>query len=307
MIKLRPLPEGGTIGIMAPSSPIEPKRLEYGVAYFEKRGYRVIVKPSCHARDNYLAGSAEDRASELMQLVTDPQVDLIFFARGGFGSSAMLPLLDFEAIASAKKLMIGYSDITALEWGIYAQTGIPSLSTGMPATDFYMDPVHPDFEKSFWDFMQTGKIDYDLPVYSNRSTGEIRGIAMPGTLSVAAKLSGSPYFPDLEGSVPILEDVGEPRHKTEGYLWQARLSGWFDAANAVIFGSFSPPEEETFDDVPSMEKVLDRVLKDTGLPVVRDVPYGHIDHKIPFPLGVELSLSFGDTVKITSTQSIFDS
>ena len=307
MIKLRPLPEGGTIGIMAPSSPIEPKRLEYGVAYFEKRGYRVIVKPSCHARDNYLAGSAEDRASELMQLVTDPQVDLIFFARGGFGSSAMLPLLDFEAIASAKKLMIGYSDITALEWGIYARTGIPSLSTGMPATDFYMDPVHPDFEKSFWDFMQTGKIDYDLPVYSNRSTGEIRGIAMPGTLSVAAKLSGSPYFPDLQGSIPILEDVGEPRHKTEGYLWQARLSGWFDAANAVIFGSFSPPEEETFDDVPSMEKVLDRVLKDTGLPVVRDVPYGHIDHKIPFPLGVELSLSFGDTVKITSTQSIFDS
>jgi len=307
MIKLRPLPEGGTIGIMAPSSPIEPKRLEYGVAYFEKRGYRVIVKPSCHARDNYLAGSAEDRASELMQLVTDPQVDLIFFARGGFGSSAMLPLLDFEAIASAKKLMIGYSDITALEWGIYAQTGIPSLSTGMPATDFYMDPVHPDFEKSFWDFMQTGKIDYDLPVYSNRSTGEIRGIAMPGTLSVAAKLSGSPYFPDLQGSIPILEDVGEPRHKTEGYLWQARLSGWFEAANAVILGSFSPPEEETFDDVPSMEKVLDRVLKDTGLPVVRDVPYGHIDHKIPFPLGVELSLSFGNTVKITSTQSIFDS
>ncbi len=306
MIKLRPLPEGGTIGIMAPSSPIEPKRLENGVAYFEKRGYRVIVKPSCHARDNYLAGSAEDRASELMQLVTDPDVDLIFFARGGFGSSAMLPLLDFEAIKSARKLMIGYSDITALEWGIYARTGIPSLSTGMPATDFYMDPIHPDFEKTFWSFMQTGKIDYDLPVPANRAAGEVRGIALPGTLSVAAKLSGSPYFPDLDNPIPILEDVGEPRHKTEGYLWQAKLAGWFQAANAVIFGSFSPPEEETFDDVPSMEKVLDRLLKDTDLPVVRDVPYGHIDHKVPFPLGVELTLSFGNTVKITSTQSIFD-
>ncbi len=306
MIKLRPLPENGTIGIMAPSSPIEPQRLENGIAYFKKRGYRVIVKPSCHARDNYLAGSAMDRASELMDLVNDSSVDVIFFARGGFGSSAMLPLLDFDAITSARKLMIGYSDITALEWGIYAQTGLPSLSTGMPATDFYMHPVHPDFEKSFWDFMQTGKVNYNLKVPANRKSGEVRGIALPGTLSVAAKLAASPFFPDLNNAIPILEDVDEPRHKTEGYLWQAKLAGWFEASNAVIFGSFSPPEQETFGDVPSMEKILDRLLKDTDLPVVRDVPYGHIDHKIPFPLGVELFISFGNTVKITSTDSIFD-
>jgi muramoyltetrapeptide carboxypeptidase len=306
MIKLRPLPASGTIGIVAPSSPIEPNRLEKGVAYFENRGYRVIVKPSCHARDNYLAGSAEQRAAELMELVNDPEVDLIFFARGGFGSSAMLPLLDFESIKAARKLMIGYSDITALEWGIYARTGLPSLSTGMPATDFYQDTVHPVFEKTFWDFMQTGRINYDLPVSANRKQGEARGVAMPGTLSVAAKLAGSPYFPDLRGTIPILEDVGEPIHKTEGYLWQAKLAGWYQAANAVIFGSFSPPEEETFDDVPTMKKVMDRLLKGTDLPVVKDVPYGHIDHKIPFPLGVEISISFGETVKITSTESIFD-
>lgn len=305
MIKLRPLPDNGIIGIMAPSSPIEPVRLEKGVAYFEERGYRVVVKPSCHARDNYLAGSAGDRASELMQLVNDPDVDLIFFARGGFGSSAMLPLLDFNAIKSARKLMIGYSDITALEWGIYAQTGIPSLSTGMPATDFYTDPVHPDFEKAFWDFMRTGKVDYNLKIPASLSSGEVRGLAMPGTLSVAAKLAGSPYFPDLTNTIPILEDVGEPRHKTEGYLWQAKLAGWFEAASAVMFGSFSPPDEETFDDVPSMDKVLNRLLRDTKLPVVRDVPYGHIDHKLPFPLGVELSVSFGKTVRITSTDTIF--
>ncbi len=306
MLKLRPLPANGTIGMMAPSSPIEPERLKKGIAYFKKRGYRVIVKPSCHARDNYLAGSAENRASELMDLVNDSSVDIIFFARGGFGSSAMLPLLDYNAIKSARKLMIGYSDITALEWGIYAKTGLPSLSAGMPATDFYMHPIHPGFEKSFWDFMQTGKINYDMNVSANRAGGEVHGITLPGTLSVGAKLAGSPYFPEMRASIPILEDVGEPRHKTEGYLWQAKLAGWFEEANAVIFGSFSPAEEETFDDVPSMEKILVRLLKDTELPVITGVPYGHIDHKIPFPLGVEVSIAFGNTVKITSKDSIFD-
>ncbi len=306
MVKLRPLPANGTIGVMAPSSPIDPQRLKNGVAYFEKRGYRAIVKPSCHARDNYLAGNAEKRASELMDLVNDSSVDIIFFARGGFGSSAMLPLLDYNDIKSARKLMIGYSDITALEWGIYAKTGLPSLSAGMPATDFYVNTVHPDFENSFWNFMHTGKIDYNLNVPTNRSSGEVQGIALPGTLSVGAKLAGSPYFPEMSASIPILEDVGEPRHKTEGYLWQAKLAGWFEEANAVIFGSFSPPEKEIFDDIPSMEKVLDRLLKDTELPVITDVPYGHIDHKIPFPLGVEVSISFGNTVKITSKDSIFE-
>ena len=306
MIKLRPLPANGTIGIMAPSSPIDTKRLENGVAYFEKRGYRVKIKPSCMARENYLAGSAEDRAIDLMDLVNDPSVDIIFFGRGGFGSSAMLPLLDYECIRSARKLMIGYSDITSLQWAIFAKTGIPSLSAGMPATDFYMDPVNPEFEKTFWSFMKTGKVNYSLQVPSNLSSGEVRGISLPGTLSVAAKLAGSPYFPDLSHTIPILEDVGEPRHKIEGYLWQAKLSGWFEKCSAVIFGAFSPPEQETFDDVPSMENIFSRLLKNCDVPVVRDVPYGHIDNKIPFPLGVELSLSFGKSVNIISTNSIFE-
>lgn len=256
--------------------------------------------------DNYLAGSAEDRATELMDLVRDPSVDAIFFARGGFGSSAMLPHLDFDAIADAGKIMVGYSDITALQWAIYAKTGLPSLSTGMPATDFSSDPVNPVFEQTFWKFFETGKIDYNLDVPSNRKSGTVKGISLPGTLSVACKLAGSQYFPNLRNSIPVLEDVGEPRHKIEGYLWQAKLADWFTLANAIIFGSFTPPEEETFDDIPSMNKILNRLLKDSDLPVVKEVPYGHDDHKIPFPLGVEISIAFGDITHISSTETIFD-
>lgn len=304
--KLRPLPENGTIGIMAPSSPVNPQKMKRGVVYLENRGYHVITKPSCEARDNYLAGSAEDRARELMELVRDPSVDAIFFARGGFGSCAMLPHLDFDDIAEAGKIMVGYSDITALQWAIFAKTGMPSLSTGMPATDFSSDPVHPVFEQTFWNFFKTGKIDYNLDVPSNRNTGTVKGIALPGTLSVACKLAGSHFFPNLQNSIPVLEDVGEPRHKIEGYLWQAKLAGWFTFAKALIIGSFTPPEEETFDDIPSINKILDRLLMDTDLPVVKEVPYGHDDYKIPFPLGVEISVSFGDKTHIRSTETIFN-
>lgn len=306
MISLRRLPPKGTIGIMAPSSPVEEESLQKGVLYLEKQGYSVHTTPGCYACDNYLAGSAESRASELMSLITDPVIDAVFFARGGFGSAAMLPLLDFDKIKSARKLMVGYSDITALQWGIYARTGIPSLSTGMPATDFNAEPVPEDFEKSFWTFIETGKIDYTLKVPSNRHNGTVHGIALPGTLSVATKLAGSLYFPDLVKTIPILEDVGESRHKIEGYLWQARLAGWFEKAHAVIFGDFAKPDKETFPDNPSLEKIFDRVFKGLDLPIVTGVPYGHIDQKIPFPLGVEISLSFGQSVRISSTDTIFN-
>lgn len=303
---LHPLPDNGTIGVMAPSSPVEEDKLENGIRYLENLGYKVRVTDSCYSRDNYLAGSASRRASELMDLIQDKTVNAIFFARGGFGSAAMLPLLDYDAIRNARKLMVGYSDITALQWGIYAKTGLPSLSTGMPATDFDSVPVNPVFEHSFWKFIKTGKIDYSLQVKSTRKEGTISGISLPGTLSVATKLAGSAYFPDLKQSILILEDVGESRHKVEGYLWQAKMAGWFDRASAVIFGDFSEPEHETFPDNPSLDKVFDRIFEGLNIPVIRHVPYGHIDDKIPFPLGVELSLSFGSDVKIYSQESLFD-
>lgn len=307
MTYLRPLPSRGTIGIMAPSSPVEKERLHKGASYFEKLGYQVHITSSCYARDNYLAGSAEMRASELMELINNPSIDTIFFARGGFGSAAMLPLLDFPAIKKAAKLMIGYSDITSLQWGIYTKTGLPSLSTGMPATDFDGDTVHPQFEEKFWQFMETGKIDYTLNVPANKQNGQVKGTLLPGTLSVVTKLAGSPYIPDFINTIPLFEDVGESRHKIEGYLQQAKLAGWFNQSSAVLLGSFSEPEQETFPDNPSLEKVFKRIFDDPSLPLAMDLPYGHIDHKIPFPLGVEISLSFGKSVTLTSTQSIFSS
>lgn len=349
---LRPLPDKGTIGIMAPSSPINENKLEQGVRYLEKLGYRVTVSPGCYKQQHYLAGSPQSRAAYLMDLVHSTTVDAIFFARGGFGSAAMLPLLDFPAIKSSRKLMVGFSDITALQWGIYAQCGLPALSAGMPATDFCRIPVNPTFEKSFWDFIETGRISYNFewvpdspsdglqqqvsaenqpgkpekhnfeknfspfqlrPLYpsgklDNRKTWnqDITGVALPGTLSVATKLAGTPYEPSFNRVIPILEDVAESRHKIEAYFLQARMAGWFDQAAALLLGDFARPEKETFPENPSLEQLVSRVFGQICLPVLAGLPYGHIDAKIPFPVGQEISLSLGQSITITSTDSLFD-
>ncbi|MDG5766085.1 LD-carboxypeptidase [Balneolales bacterium ANBcel1] len=348
-MKLRPLPDNGVIGIIAPSSPVDESRLERGVTYFEQLGYRTHVTASCYKREHYLAGDAQTRAAELMELIRNPSIDAVFFARGGFGSAAMLPLLDYDTIRASRKLLAGFSDITALQWGIYAQCGYPTVSAGMPATDFGKLSIDPFFEEQFWKFMKTGRVScrvetavlqgyadgpgesadpaytagkgaqnpsqiieagekerYDASHTNSPHIRKITGTLLPGTLSVASNLAGTPWFPSVKGSILLLEDVGESRHKIEGNLLQAKLGGWFDQCRAVLFGDFAPAEKETFPENPSIDQILKRTVGETGVPYASGMPYGHIDRKIPFPVGQEISLSLGRSVEISSTDSLFD-
>ena len=117
--KVRNLKSGGCLGIVATGSPVEPERMKRSVAELERRGYRVKM-PLDPSRDyarydhGFANGSPRERAEAVMTLVTDPEVDVVLTARGGYGALDTLPLLDFEVIRSAGKVIIGMSDATAL-------------------------------------------------------------------------------------------------------------------------------------------------------------------------------------------------
>jgi muramoyltetrapeptide carboxypeptidase len=305
-VPLKPIPEGGTFGITAPATTPDPERLERGISYLQSCGYHVKVGDSCHKQEFYVAGSDEARAFELMDMVDDPQVDAILCARGGYGSMRLLKLLDFELFAEQRKPLIGFSDITALQWALYAQTGLPSLSAGMVATDMARDPINADWEEAYWTFLKTGKVSYDL-THQQEDEQEIEGMGLAGTSSVALKLLGSSYFPDTKDHILILEDVNEQTHKIEAYLLQFALAGLFDRASAVITGTIIKDENEEYPSVPDLDTVLDRAFQGTRTPTLRNLPYGHIDEKIPLPIGAPLSLSLGPQSTLKSTESIFES
>ena len=111
----RPLPEGGTIGVAAPASGFENRsEVLRGIEWWEAHGYRVKLGEHLFARDDYLAGDERDRATDLMALFADPEVDVVQALQGGYGSAQTIPHLDFEVIAQNPKPFVGYSDITAL-------------------------------------------------------------------------------------------------------------------------------------------------------------------------------------------------
>ncbi len=301
---LNRLPKNGVIAITSPSSPVVPERLEKGVRYLETMGYRVEVGQSNYQSDAYFAGSIEDRARELNELFSNPKIDAIMCGRGGFGSMYLLPHLDYAAIKQSAKLFVGFSDITALQWSIWAKTGMPTLSAGMVATDMANEPINPEFESAFWDVIHSGKCAYDLPV--SNTAHIVEGIALPGTLAVAAKMIGTEWFPDVDGTVLILEDVDEAVHKIDGYLGQFRMAGLLKRSAGVVLGTFTPVEKEPYPAVPPLDSVIDRIFDGIAPPLARHTNYGHIKPKIAVPCGLPICVSLGKNSKMYNPTSLYD-
>jgi muramoyltetrapeptide carboxypeptidase len=303
LIKPNRLPKNGTIAVTAPASCPDENQLNLGVQYLEKLGYRVEVGKSCTSKLDYLAGEDVLRANELMHFFENPKIDAIICARGGYGGMHLLTMLDFSKIAMNPKIFIGFSDITSLQWAILARCNMVTISGGMVASDMGFIDVDPAFESSFWDLLDTGLIDITLP-HEHETRYVTQGTILPGTLAVAAKQMGSPFFPDMDERILVFEDIDEPRHKIEGYLRQFALSGAFRKAKGVLFGEFT--EQKAEKDVPEFHTIFNRVLDPYNIPWAAGLNYGHIDAKISLPVGVPVSLSFGPVTTIRSTGSLFE-
>jgi muramoyltetrapeptide carboxypeptidase len=304
MIYPKRLPPNGTIAVTSPATTPDPNILNRGVIYLESLGYRVIVGDTCTLKEEYLAGPDLIRAQELVDFFADTKVDAIFCTRGGYGGMHLLPLIDYSVINKNPKLLCGFSDITALQWAMYTKCGLVTVSGAMVATDFGQDQINRDMESQFWDLIETGHTEIRLN-HSQISTQVIEGPLIAGTLAVAAKQMGSPYFPDITDHIVLFEDVDEPIHKIEGYLRQFQLAGQFDHVKALIFGIFSPIENESYDEVPTLDKIFQRVLSPASIPFATGLNYGHVKNKISLPVGTTFCLSLGPITYLRSTGSLY--
>lgn len=308
---LRPLPKNGKIAITSPASTPDSEKLKLGVHYLESRGYQVEIGSSCFAKKDYLAGDDALRADELLNFIERDDIDAIFCSRGGFGSMKLLRMLDYELIKEKRKLLVGFSDITSLLLGIYAQTGIGGISGMMPTYHFSNPNLPTTEETQFWNLVENGQIDFELkPKLDSFQPIEnqlIEGRALAGTLSLITKLLGTPFFPSLANHILFLEDIGEPMHKLEGYFEHFQLSGHLQTATALVFGEFTPSDKEEYSDIPTQKAVLQRVFRTFRRPLFTGMNYGHIPNLFSVPIGLPVSIEMNsDTTVIRSTQSLFE-
>jgi muramoyltetrapeptide carboxypeptidase len=293
----RPLKAGGTVGVFAPSGPYENRSdVLRPIEWWQSRGYDVRLTDSVWAREEYVAGPAEDRAADLHDLLTDDEVEVVFCLWGGVGAVELLPLLDYELIAEHPKAIMGFSDVTNLHAALLKEAGLCTFhgpgfgSFGtVDRTAFTLDSAVGAFSHGGTGEVPRNPDDhYIRPIAPGRVTAPIVG----GNLYTLNHLLGTPYELDLSGSIVMIEDVALKSIDFDIMFWQMRLAGRFDNIAGVVVSELhgcGKPDPDVIAD-RSIEDVLEEHLGALGVPVIYGLPLGHGTHLASIPFGVNATL-----------------
>lgn len=295
-LKPNALKKGDVIGIVSPASPpSSTEKIFKGAEYLERLGYRVKIGRNTEKIYGYLAGTDRERASDINEMFADKEVKAIIAVRGGYGTPRLLPLLNYPMIKRNPKILVGYSDLTALQLAIYRKTGLLTFSGPMAGVEMFKG-IDPFTEEHFWRCVTSTK---KLGVFSNPddrpltplSLGKASGVLLGGNLSLVAAIAGSPYLPSFKDSLLFIEEIEEETYRFDRLMSQLRLIGAFRDAKGIIIGELT--DVKTGDMTKpflSVEQVLNDHLTELHKPIVTGLVYGHVPRKLTLPIGIRATL-----------------
>jgi muramoyltetrapeptide carboxypeptidase len=280
------LRSGDRIALVAPASGFRPEELTAGVAELGRLGFEGVYQPEVFARTAFEAGPPDVRARLLHDAWRDPTIAAVLAIRGGYGSQQLLPLLEPEVMRQARKVLIGYSDITSLLcWSV--AHGVVPLHGPMVEGRLAAGPAAYDastFLRAVTQAEPLGPLSADgvevlVP-------GEARGMVIGGTLTQLTALLGTPWAVDVpRGAILLLEDVSERPYRIHRMLTQLAQSGTLARAGALVFGEFRGCDEPG--GAPAIRDVLREFTRGFPGPVLFGLPFGHTTGpSLSIPLGV---------------------
>ncbi len=289
LIKPKRLKEGAVIGLVAPASPIyDSSDFDEMIANLKDLGYTLKLGKHVRDRYGYLAGKDEDRASDLMAMFKDDEVDAILCIRGGWGCNRILPLLDYEVIQANPKPLIGFSDITSLHLAIQHKTGLVTFHGPVGKSDWNAFTLN-----SWKQVLFEGKeAQYILPVDQDDAfiinPGKAKGKLLGGNLTVLTAMIGSDYVPDFKDSILFLEDVGEDAYRVDRMLTQLKLTGILDQITGFVFGKCTNCDEGA--NSLTFKEVFDDHIAKLDIPAFYGAMISHENKNVTLPVGIEAEI-----------------
>ncbi|KLN63762.1 S66 family peptidase [Vibrio sp. VPAP30] len=319
MLYPKALSVGDKIGFFSPSSPatvLAPNRFNRAKSYLEAKGFDLVAGSLTGKLDAYRSGSIEERAEELNQLIRDPDVRCIMSTIGGSNSNALLPYIDYEALRNDPKIIVGYSDVTALLMGIYAQTGLVTFyGPALVASFGEFPPLVDETFNSFFEILSSESALYSYtmprewtdikhdwetqdsakPTYQNEwqflGKGRTQGRIIGGNLNTMAGIWGSPYMPEIQGGdILLIEDSLKGIETVERSFAHLFACGVFDKVSAIVLG-----KHELFDDKGTRRSPIDvllEVLNGKAVPILYGFDSCHTHPMLVIPLGVLGEIDF---------------
>lgn len=298
-IKPAALKKGDTIGLVCPAySAFIKEEVAIAIEGLQAMGFNVIEGKHIYDRYGNLAGKDEDRAADINEMFGDKKIDAIMAMHGGWGCARILPLLDFELIKKNPKILIGYSDITALLLGIYSQTGLVTFhgpvgsSTWNSFTVDYFKSIL--MEKRATKMRNPVKKGDNLVQMEDRiytiTSGKANGKLIGGNLTVLSHILGSKYVPDFTGAILFIEDVQEDTYRIDRMITQLKLAGILNQISGFVFGKCTDcPPSKSYGSL-TLEDIFNDHIKPLKIPAFSGAMIGHIKDKFTVPIGIEASI-----------------
>ncbi len=301
LIRPRAIAPGSRVALVAPAGPLsDHDDLTRGSELCRALGWEPVAGAHVLARHGYLAGTDAERLADLNQALTDPKIDAVWCVRGGYGLTRILDQVDVAGFARRPKPVIGFSDVTALLVWLHQATGVVTIHGPMARA-----PLTPFSAGHFTRVLTTASAPGRLaglpapagvlvpraPRIVAISGGVADGPLIGGNFTLLTCLIGTRHFPDLDGAILFLEDVGEDLYKVDRMLAQWRMTGALGRLAGVIVGQFTELKRGTGDGgALGFDEVLATYLRPLGVPVACGFPIGHVDDQWTMPLGVRARL-----------------
>lgn len=304
--QLRP---GDKVAIVAPASPFKTDELVEGLDVMCELGLVPVMGPNVRRLKavNVHAAPLNDRVDELMWAFSDPEIRGIVVATGGCGSAALLPHLDYRLIAASSKVLLGMSDITALNTGILAHAGLISINGQSPNIRLdkgtRLRQADTESFRSTLELLMSSRPWCARPLSINQymprtlSPGRAQGTIVGGNCDTFSRLLGTPYMPNLAGTILFVEDVHKDGEALAREFLHMRLAGVFDQVAGIVIGEFVDVGAKHDDKDPGTEDVLIEYFSN-GPPCVYGYSFSHGPWTIPIPIGAQCSMD-ADTGEVS--------
>jgi muramoyltetrapeptide carboxypeptidase len=298
IIKPKRLAPGDTVGLVSPATAVfESDEIALAKEQLEMVGFKVAIGKHAYDRWGYFAGRDRDRAADINAMFADDSVAGVVCFTGGWGSPRVLPYLDYDLIARKPKVIIGYSDITALLNAIHQKTGLVTFHGPVGASAFEPYSLE-NFKRVVMTAEAAGNLapppkkPTELVDRANRivrlAPGKASGRLVGGNLTMIATAMGTPYEIETAGAIVFLEDVTEELYRIDRMLTQLALGGKFDRVAGIVFGRCSRCDFKgpTF----SLEEILRDRFGPLPVPAISGLSFGHIEQKLTLPIGISATL-----------------
>ena len=301
ILKPARLKPGSIVGIVSPASATF-LREELDIVIDVVRGLGMVPKLAPHILDRYgyLGGKDKDRAADINQFFADPKVIAILPMRGGWGCSRILPYLDYQLIRKNPKIIVGFSDITALILGINAKTNLVTFhgpngltSWRTKQTDSFRRVLESAETVTFQNLKDDGDENRLMQLKYRQKTitpGRAQGKLIGGNLSVFSGIVGSPYMPDLNGAILFLEEINENIYRIDRLMTHLKIAGVFNKLAGFIFGQCKGCSPDADYGSLTLEEVVLDHIKPLVIPSWYGAMIGHIEPIVTLPIGLDVEI-----------------